>query len=306
MTMPTWQDILLPFLQTIQEGTKTQLRSVTEVMIAHFDLTEDEREVREKNGQRKIHNNVSWASTHLAKANLISRPTRGFVKISDEGLALLATSPDTISMKTLDKYPAYAEWRASSRRNPKSSVPNETEDNETYEQNLNPVAVLENSARLLNEQLAEELLIAILERPPEFFEQLIIDVMKAMEYGSGEHVGRSGDGGIDGVIDEDRLGLDKIYLQAKRQSSNNKVSSPAIRGFIGSMASHGATKGVFVTTSEFTKSAIEEARKNLQFRVVLIDGQELARLMIDYDVGVSEQTTWTLKRLDSDYFNPDG
>ena len=209
-------------------------------------------------------------------------------------------------MKTLDKYPAYAEWRASSRRNPKSSVPNETEDNETYEQNLNPVAVLENSARLLNEQLAEELLIAILERPPEFFEQLIIDVMKAMEYGSGEHVGRSGDGGIDGVIDEDRLGLDKIYLQAKRQSSNNKVSSPAIRGFIGSMASHGATKGVFVTTSEFTKSAIEEARKNLQFRVVLIDGQELARLMIDYDVGVSEQTTWTLKRLDSDYFNPDG
>ena len=195
-------------------------------------------------------------------------------------------------------YPAYQEWRSRRKTSDSSKDHDAVSTNDTTEsqsQSLTPVEAIEANALLLNEQLSDELLSEILGRSPEFFERLILDVMKAMGYGSGEHTGRSGDGGIDGVINEDKLGLDKIYLQAKRYELANKVSSPAITGFIGSMASHGANKGVFIATSEFTNAARESAGKNPDYRLVLIDGQQLARLMIEYGVGVSEQVTWKLK-----------
>ncbi len=224
---------------------------------------------------------------------------------------LLATSPDFISEKLLMKYPSFEEWNARNKSADSSNCISDKEmsiSSDTQEQRQTPDEAIEANARLLNDQLAEELLRAILQRPPEFFEQLVLDVMQAMGYGqfgAGHVTGGSGDGGIDGIIEEDKLGLEKIYLQAKRYAPDNSVNRPVIQTFVGSMAGSGASKGVFITTSKFSKGAQESARSNPQFRVVLINGQRLAELMIDNNVGVSETTSWSLKRIDSDYFEPE-
>ena len=302
MSMPTWQDILLPFLQEIQDGNKKQLRSITEIMIECFNLTDEERELKESNGQRKIHNNVSWASTHLAYAGLIRRPTRGFVEITGEGQKLLATGPNKISMKTLAQYPAYEKWRAKPKRDLAVDTSHEDQRNDGYEQKLNPVAAFETNARLLKEQLADELLALILDQQPDFLEKLVCDMMEAMGYGQAEVTGRSGDGGIDGIVKQDQLGFAKIFLQAKRRKEN-AVSSSEIRNFAGALSP--GSKGVFVTTSDFTKDAQGTAESIDHLSLVLINGKELAKLMIEYNVGVSVQSTVPLKNVDIDYFNPE-
>ena len=311
MGMPTFNEIMLPFLQAIRSGSEIRVRSVADLMGDHFALSDAERSERLQNGERRIENRTWFASTYLFKAGLILRPKRGFVEISDEGKSLLDSNPDSVSEKLLMKYPAFADWKSKSGKTIASKDYNDSNtvfDSGSQGPSQTPIEAIEANARLLNEQLAEELLAEILVQDPSFFEQLVLDVMKAMGYGSagsGQVVGGSGDGGIDGIINEDRLGLDKIYLQAKRYDRENKVTSPEIRGFIGSMASYGASKGVFISTSNFTSGAIKEAGKNPLYRLVLIDGQQLAQLMIDNDVGVSVQTTWMLKRLDSDYFDSD-
>ncbi|MCY4023862.1 MAG: restriction endonuclease [Anaerolineaceae bacterium] len=308
MALPTYYKIMLPFLNSLRSGDELRVREIADIMSDFFALSEEERKEELSDGSTKIATRTWFASTYLTKAGLVHRPRRGFVSITNSGKELLESNPESITEKLLLTFPAYQEWRlrrksSGSSKDDDSGNANETTDAQI--QSLTPVEAIETNALLLNEQLSDELLSEILGRSPEFFERLIMDVMSAMGYGRGEHTGRSGDGGIDGVIDEDKLGLEKIYLQAKRYELGKKVSSPAIRGFIGSMASHGANKGVFITTSEFTDAARNDAGKNPHYRLVLIDGQELARLMIEYDVGVSEQVTWKLKRLDSDYFDPD-
>ncbi|MDD9954727.1 MAG: restriction endonuclease [Anaerolineaceae bacterium] len=303
MTMPTWQDILLPFLQSIEKGDSRRLLIITEDMIEHFDLTDEERKERQKNNQRKIHNNVSWASTHLFKAGLIRRPSKGNVQITDEGHRFLITRPNSVSIKTLAKFPSYAQWQTNLKRKRGSVEPANKQGNETLEQKLNPADAIDVNLKLLQEQLVDDLLTNILDKPSDFLERIVCEIMEAMGYGQAEVTGRSGDGGIDGIVKQDQIGFERIYLQAKRYK-DQPVRSPEVREFIGSLPPGG--KGVLFTTSEFTKDAFEAINSAHDKSLVLIEGKELANLMVDNNVGVSVQSSIDLKIVDSDYFNPEG
>ncbi len=311
MAMPNFYEIMLPFLQTLRNGRAMRVREVADRMCNHFDLTDAECSEKLATGERKIVNRTWFASTYLFKAGLISRPQRGFVAISNNGSALLASCPDSISEKLLLTFPSFAKWRTTKKQNGSSDSIDGGGVDTTINppvQYLTPIEAMEANSYLLNEQLAEELLEFILKDSPNSFESTVLDLMQAMGYGrlgTGRVTGGSGDGGIDGIIDEDKLGLDKIYLQAKRYSPENSVGSKEIQAFKGSLDDHNASKGVFITTSRFSSNARKSASNSSQYRIVLIDGRKLAELMIDYDVGVSTQTTWKLKRIDREYFDPD-
>lgn len=241
-----------------------------------------------------------WAKTYLKKAGLVATPSRGRVKITERGLSVLNKNPSYIDQKYLRQFPEFIEFK--DFRNEHLS-----QDNlgfEKIESNLTPQEILENSYQDLRNKLAHELLDQVKGSSPEFFERLVVDLLVAMGYGgsrseAGERVGKSGDDGIDGIIKEDKLGLDTVCIQPKRWQ--NTVGRPDIQAFVGSLAGNRARKGVFITTSQFSKEAIEYVHR-IEQKVVLIDGDNLAQMMIDHNVGVSEESRYTVKKIDSDYF----
>lgn len=303
MAIPDYQALMLPVLRLAATGV-TRVSDAAAAIADQLGLTEAEREEMLPSGrQRVLHNRIHWAKFYMAKAGLIDSPARGRFVASAEGLALLATQPAAITVETLKTYPAFAQFYAGdAQASPAEALVAEAAATAT----ATPEEQIDAAQSVLHAALKTELLQRVLAQSPAFFERAIVDLLVAMGYG-GSHegaalsLGRSGDGGVDGVIDEDRLGLDRIYIQAKRYAPHVGVGRPDVQGFVGSLVGFGATKGVFVTTSSFSAPAIDFVR-HLPQRVILIDGTRLAELMIEHGVGVRVSRTIAVKRLDEDFF----
>lgn len=311
MPIPDYQTLMLPVLKLAALGEQ-RVPDVAEKLANEFGLNEEEREELLPSGrQRVLHNRVHWAKFYMSKAGLIDSPKRGAFTASEKGRQFLASSPDRLDTQVLQRIPEFAEFYNASNKSEKDGAVEDLAARGIQGENVStPEEEIERAYRSLNAVLRADLLDRIRDNSPAFFERLIVDLLVAMGYGgshknAAEQLGRSGDGGIDGVINEDRLGLDRIYVQAKRYAEGNTVGRPEVQGFVGSLVGLGASKGVFVTTSSFTKGATEYVY-NLPQRVILIDGNSLADLMIEHSVGTRSQQTIELRRLDEDFFTEDG
>lgn len=302
--IPDYQSLMLPLLKIVSDGREYKYRDLIEELADVFQLTDEERKELLASGTQAIFDNrVGWAKTYLKKAGLIDSPKRAMVVITDLGLEILKTKPEKIDVKFLRQFPSFLEFQNASR----------TENEETEEENIpkdtaeqTPEETLDIAYRRIRKALAAELLNKVVELSPAFFERLVVELLVKMGYGgslkdAGKAMGKSGDEGIDGTIKEDKLGLDIIYIQAKRWKPGNVVGRPELQKFVGALAGQGAKKGIFITTSNFTKEALEYSPKN-ETKIVLIDGEHLAQLMIDYNLGCTTQQTYELKKVDSDYF----
>jgi len=302
MPIPDFQTLMLPLLRYASDGMEHTLHE-TEVFLAQeFNLTKEERSQLLASGKQPVFSNrIGWARLHIKKAGLVELPRRGFFKITERGRLVLQAEPQRIDIKFLGQFSEYIEFRESNKSSQTDNKP--APQQIPFEQT--PEESLDQAYQTLRKELAQEILSRTLTCSPAFFEHLVVELLVKMGYGgsrrdAGERIGQSGDGGIDGIIKEDRLGLDTIYLQAKRWQGS--VGRPEIQKFVGALQGQRARKGVFLTTSTFTADATSYVT-HIDTKVVLIDGEMLANLMIDFDVGVSISTTYTLKRIDSDYFD---
>lgn len=304
MAIPDYQTLMLPVLSLAAEG-ETRVPIAAQIIADRLGLSQDEREEMLPSGkQRLLHNRVHWAKFYMSKAGLVDSPRRGVFVATPAGMALLAKKPSRIDVETLKEIPAFAEFHGQAGANVEpdqvSAALAATSSDATPEEQIDAAYTVLTSA------LKADLLQRVLEQSPAFFERLIVELLVAMGYG-GSHedaarqLGKSGDGGIDGIIDEDRLGLDRIYVQAKRYAASSSVGRPEVQGFVGSLVGLGANKGVFVTTSTFSKQALAYAR-GLQQRIILIDGARLTELMVEFGVGVRASRIIEVKRLDEDFF----
>jgi restriction system protein len=297
MSIPDFQSIMLPLLELASDGKEHKLSETITHLAAHFQLTDTERkELLPSGKQARFDNRVGWAVTYLKKASLLAYPARGRLQITPRGLDILTQKPSRIDVKYLKQFPECLDFigaSATSAATETSSSPLEQTPDET----------IESAYRQLRQNLAQELLERIKTASPAFFEQLVIELLVKMGYGgslvdAGMAIGKTGDEGIDGIIKEDRLGLDAIYIQAKRW--NNTVGRPEIQQFVGALAGKGARKGIFITTSKFSEQAKSYLPANV--KVVLIDGAQLANYAIEVNLGVSVVSEYQIKRLDLDYF----
>ncbi|RFC33637.1 MAG: restriction system protein [Candidatus Nitrotoga sp. MKT] len=309
MPVPGFQDLMLPFLQICGDGKERTVPEIGEIIARQLQLSEVDLQETMSSGQRKFYNRVAWVKSYFGKACLLDFPSRGKFTITQRGLDLLKLNLQSIRVKTLNQFSEFEEFHKkrnlveSNERNINTVIQDEIDQ-------VTPEEQLENAYQDLRSQLAADLLETILKNPPDFFEQLVVDLLVAMGYGgsrkdAGQALGKTGDGGIDGIIKEDKLGLDIIYLQAKRYGVDNVVPSREVRDFTGSLEGHGAQKGVLITTSSFTKDGIEFTKRLQQKKIVLIDGAKLTQLMIDNNIGVSTSATYTIKKIDIDYFDID-
>ncbi len=295
---------MLPVLRLAAEG-EWRVPKAAEQIADEFGLSDEEREeVLPSGRQRVLHNRIHWAKFYMSKAGLIESPKRGVFRATAEGKSVLANNPTNIDNDTLKAYPAFVEFQeASASGQAKEGIP---EAQPTTVSSATPEEQIDAAQAVLHSALSTDLLQRILDNSPIFFEHLIVDLLVAMGYG-GTHenaalkLGKSGDNGVDGVIDEDRLGLDRIYVQAKRYAETNSVQRPEVQGFVGSLVGFGANKGVFVTTSTFSSGARQYAEQIPQ-RIILIDGARLTDLMIEHDVGVRISRAIKIKRIDEDFF----
>ncbi|RRD01823.1 restriction endonuclease [Amphritea balenae] len=297
-----------PLLVAVQDGQTHRFNDVIESVCNYFQLTEEEMRERLPSGkQTYIKNRLAWARTYMNKAGLTAAPGRGQIQITDRGLQAIQDCPDRVDVRYLRQYPEFVEFhKVKSKPNTAIAEDRTSEVAETAD-DTDPQERLERAHTEIQQALASDILESIQEQTPQFFEKLVVDLMQSMGYGgwseqSGSATQYSNDGGIDGVINEDPLGLDTIYLQAKRYSNTNIIHRPEIDTFIGALTRQGARKGVFITTSRFSKGAVEAA-KGLNMSIVLIDGEQLAQLMIKHNLGVSVKQTYQLQTLDTDYFN---
>jgi restriction system protein len=310
MPVPDYQSLMLPVLKLAAQG-ETRVPDIADKLADELGLSAEERDQLQPSGRQKIlHNRIHWAKLYLAKAGLIDQPRRGCFVTSQEGGELLARHPDKINLELLLEYPSFREWYRSENVVSDEAVGPTTQEPTSIGSPApkTPEEQIESAHLSLHSALREELLHRILQNSPGFFEQVIVELLVAMGYGgslrnAAAQLGRSGDGGVDGVINEDRLGLDRVYVQAKRYGTNS-VGRPDVQSFVGSLVGLGATKGVFVTTSSFSHQALDYVR-HLSQRVILIDGQRLADLMIEHNVGVRLNRAIEFKRLDEDFFAED-
>ena len=300
MAIPDFQTLMLPVLDAVSDGNEHLFRDLVESLALKFGLTPEERKQLLPSGRYPTFDNrVGWAKTYLKKAGLVAQAKRSYLSITDRGLEVLSSKPASINMKFLEKFPEYISFRDNQAQElPKIVLTTADLITDT------PEELLEEAHIKLTSSLASELLDNIKSCSPSFFERLVVELLLKMGYGgtragAGRAIGQSGDGGIDGIIDEDRLGLDAIYMQAKRWEGI--VGRPEIQKFVGALQGQRAHKGVFITTSDFTKES-QEYVKNISNKVVLINGFSLARLMIENNVGVSISATYEVKKIDSDYF----
>lgn len=294
MGVPDFQSIMLPLLKFASDKKEHSIRETIEILAQEFDLTEEDRTDLLPSGKQAIFDNrVGWSRTYLKKAGLLESEKRGYFNITPEGLKVLEKNPPKINIDYLMKFPGYVEFRTGGIKEPKTP------------KDLTPEETLEYNYQKLRDDLAQDLLNQVKNSSPQFFEKLVVDLLLKMGYGgsrkdAGEALGKSGDGGVDGIIKEDRLGLDVIYIQAKRWE--NTVSRPEIQKFAGALQGQQAKKGVFITTSSFSEGAKDYANI-IDSKVILIDGERLTQLMIDFNIGVSNITSYEVKKMDTDYFS---
>ena len=303
MAIPDFQSFMLPMLKLSNDLKARSLAESRDALAQILGITDEERKELLPSGTQPIFNNrVAWACIYLYNAGLLERPKRGWYKITDRGLDILKEDPLKIDVKFLNQFPEFVKFRETKKE--EKVVPG---GDALEPPVINPEEALETSCQAIKQALASDILQSIKDCSPQFFERLVIDVLVKIGYGgsrkeAGQAVGRAGDGGIDGIIKEDKLGLDIIYIQAKRWEGT--VGRPEIQKFAGALQGQKARKGIFITTSNFTKDA-QKFVKNIESKIILIDGQLLAELMIDHDVGVSPVASYEVKKIDSDYFIED-
>lgn len=301
MAIPGFQIIMLPLLKFASDQQEHSLREAIDHLADYFNLTREERkELLPSGRQDRFSNRVGWSRTHLAKAGLIESTRHGFFRITQRGVSALTQPLEQIDIEFLSNYPEYIEFRTTKSKSDEKENPSITENESTS----TPEEILESAYQQARQTLANELLKTIQECSPTFFERLVVDLLVKMGYGgtrkdAGEAIGRSGDEGIDGIIKEDRLGLDIVYIQAKKWADT--ISRPEIQKFAGALQGQRARKGIFITTSDFSKGALDFVSR-IDSKIVLIDGAMLGQLMIDYNIGVTTLVTYDMKRIDSDYF----
>jgi restriction system protein len=307
MAIPDYQTLMLPVLKIAGDRQEHRISDAVDQLARDFRLTEEERQQPLPSGkQTTFANRVHWAKTFLGQAGLLEATKRAHFRITERGRKVLAEGPARIDNEHLSQFAEFIQFRER-RRIPGTSVSSTAAEIPVAPmQTQTPDELLRSTVKQVEMALRKELLDRVLVVPPKFFESLIVTLLLAMGYGgsredSGQSVGQTGDGGIDGIIDQDALGLDRVYVQAKRYAMENAVSEPEIRAFSGSLGSAKANKGVFVTTSYFTQPAQSFAERH-PFRIVLIDGEQLAILMIRHNVGVRIDETLYLKKVDEDYF----
>jgi restriction system protein len=309
--IPDYQSLMLPLLRLAEDGREHRIRDVIEPLGKELGLTQSDLDEMLPSGRQPIFNNrVHWAKTYLAQAKLLEITRRAHFRITERGREVLRENPAKVDVRLLERFPEFNEFKQRARNSQSSdlfpSPVGSTSKAETVERLATPDELLRATITDIEAALSSELLDRILSAPPVFFEELIVALLLRMGYGgareeAGRAIGKSGDGGIDGVIDQDPLGLDRVYLQAKRYKLDAPVSEPEIRAFSGSLGAAKASKGVFVTTSYFTGPAYEVAERH-PFKMVLIDGKQLAVLMIRHNVGVRTAETLHVKKLDEDFF----
>lgn len=305
MAVPDYQSVMLPLLEFAEERqAEISIDAALEALATRFKLTEDSlKEMLPSGVQRTFVNRVSWASTYMKKAGLLEQTRRGYFRITPRGRELLKQQPAAINVKLLRQYPEFLDFK---KRTGNPLGQKKYVSRESLELGgRTPSEALEGAYQNLREELADELLSKLKTSSPSFFEQVVVDLLVKMGYGgsradAGKAVGRSGDGGIDGIIKEDKLGLDVVYIQAKRWDSN-PVGRPDVMQYAGALQAQKATKGIFISTSRFTDDARNYVTQ-IGSKVVLIDGEQLSDLMIDHDVGVSTISLYPVKKIDADYF----
>jgi len=296
--LPDYQSIMLPLLQFVADGRTHRTRELLDGLAEQFDLTPEERkELLPSGAQPVFSNRLAWAKTYLKKAGLLKSEKRGTIVITERGKKVLADNPDRIDINYLDQFPEFLAFR-------KGNTTNKDKNKREDTTGQTPEEMLEYAHKKLNQELIQELLQAVMDSSPAFFEQLVVDLLLAMGYGgsradAGRAIGQSNDGGVDGIIKEDKLGLDIIYIQAKRWE--NTVPTREVRDFAGALLGKKARKGVFITTSSFPQSALDYI-KSIEPKIILIDGEQLGQYMVEHGVGVSTKQTFHVKQLDSDYF----
>jgi restriction system protein len=300
--IPDFQTLMFPLLDLVKDGKEYRLNDMVDPLARKYNVTEEEKRELLPSGQTFVFGSrVSWARTYLKKAGLLDSPKRGVTRITERGIAALKRKQE-INITFLRQYSEFLEFQ------------NLKQDNGTTEDTdiqleispQTPEEILDNSYQSIRKSLAQELLDKIQHLSSSFFERLVVELLVKMGYGgsmkeAGKIIGKSGDEGIDGTIKEDKLGLDIIYIQAKKWQPGNTVGRPEIHRFVGALAGQGAKKGIFITTSAFTKEAKTFTPRN-ETKIVLIDGIQLAQLMIDYNLGVTVQHTYEIKKIDTDYF----
>jgi restriction system protein len=300
MPIPNYEYFMLPILQKIQEGNEFNFRDVTYEILKNLHLTEEERTRLLPSGATLVVNSrIGWARTYLAKAGLIKGTRRGHLIISQEGIKLLSTNPKEINLKLLEQYESFRIWRTRSS--------GDFDKSDKTHKNKTPDELIENELQIIKNQLEDDLLEQLKQVSPRKFEFIVVDLLVKMGYGGSKKeaaqvVGKSGDGGIDGIIKEDKLGLEAVYIQAKRWDS--QIGRPEIQKFAGALLGQKAKKGVFLTTGMFSGDALKYA-ENLDTKIVLIDGNYLVSLLYEYNLGVSISKRYEIKKIDSDYFFED-
>ncbi len=304
MPVPDYETLMLPTLKLFAEGARN-VSDCLPILKQQFALTEEEAEELLPSGRvTRLQNRTHWARTYLSKAGLLESPKRNLHVLTERGRKALASNPSRIDNKFLETFDEFSEWKAASANEESTgqgpTTPVRIDDGQT------PEDAMEAADKLLQSALRDELLALLLDLSPQRFERVILDLLAAMGFGGGDmangHMTKNtGDGGIDGIIHEDALGLDAVYIQAKRYAPDNKISRPDIQRFVGSLTGEGATKGVFVTTSDFSREA-KDYIDRVQHRIVLINGQRFADLMLKHGVGVRVRATYTIQTVDEDYF----
>jgi len=298
--IPDYQTIMIPLLEFAGDKKERHIREAIDYLAEKFGLTAEERKMLLPSGQQPIFDNrVGWARTYLVKAGLLYSSKRGYFKITERGLEVLKNPPTKIDNKYLSRFPEFIEFKTKQ----KTQKEDEIKLLKKYDKST-PEDLIAIGYQKLRHELAIELLDKIMSCPPSFFEKLVVDLLVKMGYGgsreeAGKAVGKSGDEGIDGIIKEDKLGLDIVYIQAKRWT--NPVGRPEIQKFVGALHGQRARKGIFITASTFSQSAIDYVSK-IDSKIILIDGEKLADLMIEYSVGVSTTASYEIKKIDLDYF----
>jgi len=308
MAVPDYQSIMLPLLEFAANSNKeTSTGEAADVLAVSLGLSEEDLKQMLPSGiSPTFVNRVGWAATYMKKAGLLEATRRGYYRITQRGLDLLKKKPQKITKELLTRYPEFQEFQ--NLKGTRSGDRFKDTEGSLYFAGITPSEAIEKAFENLRDELADELLKKLKQVAPAFFERIVVELLVKMGYGgsrvdAGKAIGRSGDGGIDGIIKEDKLGLDVVYIQAKRWDTNS-VGRPDVMQFVGALQAQKANKGIFITTSRFT----EEARSyvaQIGSKIVLIDGERLAQLMIDSDVGVSTVSLYPVKKLDSDYFDED-
>lgn len=306
MAIPDFQSVMLPVLSFIADGQEHTMRDTISELADTLGLTDAERaEMLPSGQQHTFDNRVNWAVSYMKHAGLLEYMRRGVFRITERGMEAIRMNSARIDIKFLSQYPEFNAFRSGSRRERNGHLPVQQQDQQDQDSQQTPEERLEDGYQRIRLELAQELLARIIGCSPNFFERLVVELLVTMGYGgsrqdAGEAVGRTGDEGIDGIIKEDRLGLATMYIQAKRWQGT--VGRPEIQRFTGALMGQRARKGIFITTSDFSREAREYV-SHIDSKIVLIDGEQLAQLMIDHGVGVSVATVYEIKKIDSDYFS---